>query len=226
MSSRFRSRPKRALAVVCGFVLLASACGGDDDDDAGSTDTTAASPGATGDTGGPETTAGSTETTAGSTEPTAGGPVTTGGESAGSAGCPAIDDSIDADEGAGAGRFMSDLQCATDAPLAAEGEPIVIGFQNPEGDPNGSFPEFTTRRPGRGRLHQHRARRPRGRHPERRPGPADPARGLQDRRSRRTTRSAAPTSSLAKEPFARRLEHQLLRQPPRRSTRRPASRRS
>ncbi len=28
-----------------------------------------------------------------------------------------------------------------EAPLAAEGEPVIIGFQNPEGDPNGSFPE-------------------------------------------------------------------------------------
>ena len=31
-----------------------------------------------------------------------------------------------------------------DKPLKAEGEPIVIGFQNPQGDPNGSFPEYTT----------------------------------------------------------------------------------
>ncbi len=27
--------------------------------------------------------------------------------------------------------------------MAAEGEPIRIGFQNPEGDPNGSFPEYS-----------------------------------------------------------------------------------
>ena len=33
------------------------------------------------------------------------------------------------------------MQCAADKPLKAEGDPIVIGFQNPEGDPNGSFPE-------------------------------------------------------------------------------------
>ncbi len=38
---------------------------------------------------------------------------------------------------------MSDLECADKSPLKAAGDPIVIGFQNPEGDPNGSFPEAT-----------------------------------------------------------------------------------
>jgi branched-chain amino acid transport system substrate-binding protein len=77
--------------------------------------------------------------TAGATSP----PDGTGG-AGGSAGCPEIDASLDEAHGTGAGRMMSDLQCATESPLAAEGEPIVIGLQNPEGDPNGSFPEFST----------------------------------------------------------------------------------
>jgi branched-chain amino acid transport system substrate-binding protein len=129
------------LALLCGFALLAAACGDDDDDDAGGDTTEAVE-----ETTAPEETEAPEETTP---ETTAGGeeeaPATTagGGESEGSAGCPAIDDSIDADEGTGAGRFISDLTCARDTPLAAEGEPIKIGFQNPEGDPNGSFPEFT-----------------------------------------------------------------------------------
>ena len=67
----------------------------------------------------------------------------TTGESAGSAGCPAIDSSIDSTEGTGAGRFITDLTCADAKPLKAVGDPIVIGFQNLEGDPNGSFPEFS-----------------------------------------------------------------------------------
>ena len=36
----------------------------------------------------------------------------------------------------------SDAPVRTEAP-AAEGEPIIIGLQNPEGDPNGSFPEYS-----------------------------------------------------------------------------------
>jgi branched-chain amino acid transport system substrate-binding protein len=136
MSSRFRPLHKRSLAVLCGFALLAAACG-DDDDDEGAAATEATT----------EATEGATATTAESetTETTEGGAATTaaGGESTSSYGCPAVDDSIDTEEGAGAGRFISDLTCAGEKPLAAEGEPVVIGFQNPEGDPNGSFPEFT-----------------------------------------------------------------------------------
>jgi branched-chain amino acid transport system substrate-binding protein len=137
MSSRFRPLHKRSLAVLCGFALLAAACGDDDDEGSSATEEV------TDETEAPEATTAETETTE-ATETTEGGTATTaGGESAGSAGCPAIDDSIDTEEGAGAGRFVSDLTCAGEQPLAAEGEPIVIGFQNPEGDPNGSFPEYT-----------------------------------------------------------------------------------
>ena len=136
--------------------LVVAACGGDDDDDADSASTEATS--APADTAAGDTTAGEGTTAAPATsgdETTAPGATTgdTEGDSettdagtapAGSAGCPEIDMAADAENGDGAGRLMSDLQCAADSPLAAEGEPIVIGLQNPEGDPNGSFPEFSS----------------------------------------------------------------------------------
>ncbi len=164
MSFRTQVRRGRMIAVGVSLTLIAAACGSDDDEPssaettggavttAAGTETTA---GGTESTAGADTTEGGTDTTEGgadttepteeSTEPTEGGETTTGGSEApaGSAGCPEIDDSIDAEEGVGAGRFISDLQCALDAPLAAEGEPVVIGFQNPEGDPAGSFPEYS-----------------------------------------------------------------------------------
>jgi branched-chain amino acid transport system substrate-binding protein len=121
-----RSRSARTLAVLCSFVLVAAACGGDDDSSA--PDTTVAVTDDTDDTGTGDT--GDTDT----------GTDDTG---TGSAGCPEIDASLDGSEGAGAGRALSDLLCGTASPLAAEGEPIVIGVMNPEGDPIGSFPEFT-----------------------------------------------------------------------------------
>ncbi|MGD9997863.1 MAG: ABC transporter substrate-binding protein [Ilumatobacteraceae bacterium] len=140
MTVRSRSRARAIFLVAGALSLVAAACGGDDDDDtAGTTATTAPPASASPTTAGTETTtadtgAPATSAATGSTEP---------GGSGGSAGCPEIDDSIDADEGNGAGRFISDLTCAAASPLKAEGDPIVIGFQNLEGDPNGSFPEFS-----------------------------------------------------------------------------------
>jgi branched-chain amino acid transport system substrate-binding protein len=46
-------------------------------------------------------------------------------------------------EGTNAGHFVAMLQCAETKPLKAEGDPIVIGVQNLEGDPAGSFPEYS-----------------------------------------------------------------------------------
>jgi branched-chain amino acid transport system substrate-binding protein len=43
----------------------------------------------------------------------------------------------------GAGAIKAIEDAAKAKPLAATGDPVVIGFQNPEGDPNGSFPEYT-----------------------------------------------------------------------------------
>ena len=53
------------------------------------------------------------------------------------------DDAIDADFGAGAGYTAWVLACAAEKPLKAEGEPILVGLQNSQGDPAGTFPEFT-----------------------------------------------------------------------------------
>jgi branched-chain amino acid transport system substrate-binding protein len=132
----------RSVALAAVVALVAAACG-DDDDNAGGAATTAAS--AT--TAGATATTGASATTGGATATTGGAATTSGGSSAGSsggtAGCPAIDTSVDKVHGDGAGRFQSDIECTKDKPLKAQGDPYVIGFENPEGDPNGSFPEAT-----------------------------------------------------------------------------------
>jgi branched-chain amino acid transport system substrate-binding protein len=139
MAFRSRTRASRGVLVAASFALIAAACGS-----SSKAATTTAAPATTvaSTTAAPATTSGSTATTAGSTATTAGGAATTAA-AAGSAGCPAIDSSIDAQEGTGAGRFISDLSCADKKPLKAVGDPIIVGFQNAEGDPNGSFPEFS-----------------------------------------------------------------------------------
>ena len=128
----------KPLVVVGALALVAAACGDDDDSSSGATTTA----------GGATTTAGGATTTAGGATTTAAGGATTtaaGGEGKGGV-SPACepDDSIDAVEGKNAGQFTADIQCAAEKPLKAEGEPIVIGFQNHQGDPNGSFPEMPT----------------------------------------------------------------------------------
>jgi branched-chain amino acid transport system substrate-binding protein len=122
-----------SLAVVASFSLVAAACGGDDSESGGDTTTTAAAT---------TTTAAATTTTAGG-----GGTTTTAGETspdgmpkAECAGEP--DTSLDGELGTGAGDIAQRLACALDKPLEAEGDPILIGFQNPKGDPAGSFPEY------------------------------------------------------------------------------------
>ena len=124
--------------LVGALALVAAACGDDDDSSSGATTTA----------GGATTTAGGATTTAGGATTTAAGGATTtaaGGEGKGGV-SPACepDDSIDAVEGKNAGQFTADIQCAEEKPLKAEGEPIVIGFSNHQGDPNGSFPEMAT----------------------------------------------------------------------------------
>jgi branched-chain amino acid transport system substrate-binding protein len=121
------------LAVAASFSLVAAACGGDDSESGGDTTTTAAAT---------TTTAAATTTTAGG-----GGTTTTAGETnpdgmpkAECAGEP--DTSLDGELGKGAGRMAQLLACAKEKPLKAEGEPVLIGFQNPKGDPAGSFPEY------------------------------------------------------------------------------------
>jgi branched-chain amino acid transport system substrate-binding protein len=54
----------------------------------------------------------------------------------------AVDTAIDKTYGDGAGQVQFNENCGEAKPLKAAGDPIVIGFQNPEGDPAGSFPEY------------------------------------------------------------------------------------
>ena len=54
----------------------------------------------------------------------------------------AVDTAIDKTYGDGAGQVQFNKNCAEAKPLKAAGDPLVIGFQNPEGDPAGSFPEY------------------------------------------------------------------------------------
>src|SRR3954453_11190172 len=149
MTSRSRGRALRSAVVLGSIVLLVAACGSDDKSSsttagaatsAGAA-TTAAAGAATTAAGGSATTAAGAATTAGGAATTAGS--TAGGSSGGTAGCGAVDTSLDADNGKGAGLFKSNIECAAKKPLAAQGDPITIGIQNPEGDPNGSFPEYT-----------------------------------------------------------------------------------
>ncbi len=113
-------RTKTLTALVAAFGLTMAACGGDD---GGSSEATSA----------PETTAASTDS--GSTDETT-APTDSG--------CPSEPDlSMDAELGTGAGALEQALQCAEASPLVASGDPVVIGIMNPEGDPNGSFPEYT-----------------------------------------------------------------------------------
>ena len=52
------------------------------------------------------------------------------------------DTALDKINGDGAGQAQFIENCAEAKPLKAAGDQIVIGFQNPEGDPAGSFPEY------------------------------------------------------------------------------------
>jgi branched-chain amino acid transport system substrate-binding protein len=53
------------------------------------------------------------------------------------------DTSLDATYGATAGQIKWIQDCMAKTPLKATGNAITIGIQNPEGDPNGTFPEYT-----------------------------------------------------------------------------------
>ena len=60
--------------------------------------------------------------------------------------CPAEPDAaLDAKYGKGAGALEQALACGEAKPLKADDskEPVLIGIMNPEGDPAGSFPEYT-----------------------------------------------------------------------------------
>lgn len=71
-------------------------------------------------------------------------PASTAAPAAGATGpcAAAVDTAIDKTYGDGAGQVQFNENCGEAKPLKAAGDPLVIGFQNPEGDPAGSFPEY------------------------------------------------------------------------------------
>jgi branched-chain amino acid transport system substrate-binding protein len=70
----------------------------------------------------------------------AGAPATTA--AAGKTGC-AAGPGPDGDGGKNAGWVAWAEACGKEKALVATGDPVVIGVQNPEGDPAGSFPEYS-----------------------------------------------------------------------------------
>jgi branched-chain amino acid transport system substrate-binding protein len=123
------------LSMIVASTLVVAACG---DDDASSE---------------PSGPTGTAEPTAADDAPTeTAEPDTDSGDTGGSDAPATVDDTSgedsatdepSADDQAGAQAVADAEAAAAGNPMQAEGEPIVIGFQNPEGDPNGSFPEFT-----------------------------------------------------------------------------------
>ena len=53
-----------------------------------------------------------------------------------------VDAALDKASGTNASWAKSVYDCTAKKPLKASGDPVVIGLMNPEGDPNGSFPEY------------------------------------------------------------------------------------
>ena len=137
-------RTRRAARVVIpllAITLAAAACGSSKKAGGVAATTTAGSAAAA------TTAAAKTDTTVAATATTAKAADTTAAKAAGAGGVsPACkpDASIDATEGKNAGQFTADIACAATKPLKAAGDPIVIGVQNPQGDPNGSFPEYSS----------------------------------------------------------------------------------
>ena len=87
-----------------------------------------------------KTTKKTTKTTKAATATTA-APVTTAATKA--AGCSfAVDAALEKSNGTNASWAKAVYDCTASAPLKASGDPFVFGVHNPEGDPNGSFPEY------------------------------------------------------------------------------------
>ncbi len=114
---------RRILALATGLALVGAACGSSSGSKSAATSaagTTAAAA---------ATTAASAATTAKATTATTAGATTTaaagGGEQTNA-------------------KWVADAEAAAKAkPLKATGDPVVLGFQNPEGDPAGTFPEYS-----------------------------------------------------------------------------------
>ena len=136
MITRSRARSRSLVAGVCGLGLVVASCGSDGgssaDDGASSsgteamTDTTEAMTGSTDAmTGSTDAMTGSTDAMTDTTEAMSGS--TDGGSSS--------------TDGGSSGSGEGEIDYAEQG--EASGEPIKIGVQNPEGDPNGSFPEYS-----------------------------------------------------------------------------------
>jgi branched-chain amino acid transport system substrate-binding protein len=91
----------------------------------------------------PATTAAATTEAPATTTAGTEAPATTTAAAALPPACDGSSKSLDASHGAGATEFVADLECGESKPLKATGDPVVIGVQNAEGDPNGSFPEYS-----------------------------------------------------------------------------------
>ena len=185
-----RSRVLKPLVVVGALALLAAACGDDDDSSAVRPPRQPAKR--------PPRPRPTTTAAGGATTTAAGGGATTtaaGGGARAASARPASPTTPSTPSRARTPASSPPTSSARpDKPLKAEGEPIVIGFQNPQGDPNGSFPEMHALAEAAVEVHQRGARRP-GQQPVRGQGrPADPARDLHRWRSTRPTRRSAPTS--------------------------------
>ncbi len=116
MTTRSSQRSRRLAAAVFSFALIAAACGSDDDGD--DTETTEASEEA------PDADAAEGDA---ETEPAETDDAETDGEAP-------TTESVEDDAGEGG---------AAEPSGEATGEPFVIGVQNLEGDPAGSFPEYS-----------------------------------------------------------------------------------
>ena len=162
-------RTSRSIAVLASLAIVAAACGSDDDGGDSGASTTAASGGASTTEGGADTTAGGAETTEGGAETTEGAErpraeTTEGGAETTEGGtrpprAAASRPKVEARPARPAARRSTRRStrpaatvpvgrsptCSAPAklPCRPRASPIVIGFQNPEGDPNGSFPEAT-----------------------------------------------------------------------------------
>jgi branched-chain amino acid transport system substrate-binding protein len=84
----------------------------------------------------------STKTSTPTTNAPTAGTTATGGTTPAST-CASPNTSIDAKDGKYAGWMQAVLNCTTAHPLKATGSPVLVGFINPQGDPNGSFPDVT-----------------------------------------------------------------------------------
>ena len=120
------SRALRAIAVLGAVALGAAACGSSKKATTGAGTTAAPAAATTTKATAAATTAAATATTAGSST---GGATTTAAKKA-------------AGTQVGADVALANEQAGQAKPMKAAGDAIVVGFQNPEGDPAGTFPEY------------------------------------------------------------------------------------